>query len=53
MLREIPNVEKYYRGLAKAGFKKSPRLSPHDVLTSDEILEDFKRVILEATRPPG
>jgi len=51
-LCEIPGVEKYYKGLAKAGYKKSPRLTPH-VLTSDEILEDFKRVISEAARPPA
>jgi len=51
-LCEIPGVEKYYKGLAKAGYKKSPRLTPH-VLTSDEILEGFKRVISEAARPPA
>ena len=52
-LRKIPDLARYYEGLAEADYRKAPQLRPEDVLKSDEILDAFKAAIVEGARAPS
>ena len=52
LLRAIPGTARYYEQLEAVRYKSRPTLAPQDVLAEDSQLEAFKRVIVEATRPP-
>ena len=51
LARELPGVAPYFEDLEARNYGLWQRMRPEEVLGSDEALEDWKRVLLEATRP--
>ena len=50
LAREIPGVAPHIEDLEASGYRVSPVMRPEEVLGSDEALDAWKRVLLEATR---
>lgn len=50
LARELPGVAPYLEDLEARNYQRGQRMPPEDVLGSDEALEAWKRVLLEATR---
>ena len=50
LAREIPGVAPYLEDLAARDYRRFLNMRPEEVLASDEALDAWKRVLLEATR---
>jgi hypothetical protein len=53
LAREIPGVVPYLEDLAASDYRRFLTMQPEEVLGSDEALDAWKRVLVEATRAVG
>jgi hypothetical protein len=51
LARQIPGYAPYLVGIEEKGYGMHTGMRPDEVLASDEALETFKRVVLEASKP--
>lgn len=51
LVREIPGAPPFLEGLEESEFRMHGGMKPAEVLATDEALETFKRVVLEAAAP--
>jgi hypothetical protein len=53
LVREVPGTRPYLEGIEERDFRMHGGMRPEAVLGSDEALETFKRVLVEAASPPA